>query len=154
MPARATELPAAALVNGRICGRHHEHCQQHRDIKPQCSRLPPKHDATTFLRGVQLTNRDGIVEFSTVHPGCTPAAIFTFICEHINQRAVFAPTREKAFRRRNTPLVCPLISAPLRPSCLTARTSSSAASQWRLRRQVTKSFETFRVPVRANSAGC
>jgi protocatechuate 3,4-dioxygenase beta subunit len=28
-----------------------------------------KHDATTFLRGVQLTNADGVVEFSTIYPG-------------------------------------------------------------------------------------
>ena len=37
--------------------------------------LPPpgfgnrKHDNTTFLRGVQLTDHDGIVEFTTIYPG-------------------------------------------------------------------------------------
>ncbi len=28
-----------------------------------------KHDGTTFLRGVQLTDRSGVVEFSTIYPG-------------------------------------------------------------------------------------
>lgn len=54
---------------GRPPGPPPEGMDEGRPFMPPPGFENRKHDNTTFLRGVQLTNRDGVAEFSTVYPG-------------------------------------------------------------------------------------